>query len=153
MNLEPPQEAHERKVAAAQASHRKGKDEARGSWGTGGRKGGHGGGGGGTGGKTYSKLAYPDHSEPSSSEGRPVSPEENSLTPLLDEDPPSSRGSTIPRRGNRSRVASRSSNNSDNRRDSMTSPEDDASDDKDENRKSPWQKIEDRPLMVFHPKK
>ncbi|XP_029933841.1 protein FAM171A2 isoform X2 [Myripristis murdjan] len=140
VNLEPPREAQERKSA----SNRKGKDDR---WGTGGRKG-HG--VGSSGGKTYSKLAYPDHSEPSSSEGRPVSPEENSLTPLLDEGP-SSRGSTIPRRG-RSRVNSSRSSNSENRRDSMTSPEDDP-DDKDENKKSPWQKIEDRPLMVFHPKK
>ncbi|XP_034425897.1 protein FAM171A2 isoform X1 [Hippoglossus hippoglossus] len=127
------------------ALNRKGKDER---WGTGGRKG-HG--VSSTGKKSYSKLAYPDHSEPSSSsEGRPVSPEENSLTPLLDEGP-SSRGSTIPRRG-RSRVNSARSSNSENRRDSMTSPEDDP-DDKDENKKSPWQKIEDRPLMVFHPRK
>ncbi|TKS89393.1 Protein FAM171A2 [Collichthys lucidus] len=139
INLEPPLEAQERKSAI----NRKGKDER---WGTGGRKS-HGVSGGG---KSYSKLAYPDHSEPSSSEGRPVSPEENSLTPLLDEGP-SSRGSTIPRRG-RSRVNSSRSSNSENRRDSMTSPEDDP-DDKDENKKSPWQKIEDRPLMVFHPRK
>ncbi|XP_020506188.2 protein FAM171A2 isoform X1 [Labrus bergylta] len=148
VNLEPPLESQERKSGV----NRKGKDER---WGTGGRKShGSGSGGGGGGGKTYSKLAYPDHSDPSSSsEGRPVSPEENSLTPLLDEGP-SSRGSTIPRRG-RSRVnSSRSSNNSnsENRRDSITSPEDDP-DDKDENKKSPWQKIEDRPLMVFHPRK
>ncbi|KAM9560726.1 protein FAM171A2 [Salvelinus alpinus] len=125
----------DRKAAAI----RKGKDER---WGTGGRKGG--------GSKGMSKLAYQEHSEPSSSEGRPVSPEENSLTPLLDEGP-SSRGSTIPRRG-RSRMNSARSSNSENRRDSMTSPEDDP-DSKDENKKSPWQKIEDRPLMVFPPKK
>lgn len=142
INLDPPLEAQERKLAA----NRKGKDDR---WGTGGRKG-HGVGGGGGGGKSYSKLAYPDHSEPSSSEGRPVSPEENSLTPLLDEGP-SSRGSTITRRG-RSRGNSSRSSNSENRRDSMTSPEDDP-EDKDENKKSPWQKIEDRPLMVFHPRK
>ncbi|XP_062270253.1 protein FAM171A2 isoform X2 [Platichthys flesus] len=128
-----------------EAMNRRAKEER---WGTGGRKG-HG--ASSTGKKSYSKLAYPDHSEPSSSsEGRPVSPEENSLTPLLDEDP-SSRGSTITRRG-RSRVNSGRSSNSENRRDSMTSPEDDP-DDKDENKKSPWQKIEDRPLMVFHPRK
>lgn len=139
INLEPPLESQERKTAGS----RKGKDDR---WGTGGRKG-H---GVSSGGKSYSKLAYPDHSEPSSSEGRPVSPEENSLTPLLDEGP-SSRGSTITRRG-RSRGNSSRSSNSENRRDSMTSPEDDA-DDKDENKKSPWQKIEDRPLMVFHPRK
>ncbi|CAB1312196.1 unnamed protein product [Coregonus sp. 'balchen'] len=135
-NLEGPMDGtQERKAAAI----RKGKDER---WGTGGRKGG--------GSKGMSKLAYQDHSEPSSSEGRPVSPEENSLTPLLDEGP-SSRGSTIPRRG-RSRMNSARSSNSENRRDSMTSPEDDP-DSKDENKKSPWQKIEDRPLMVFPPKK
>ncbi|XP_034050283.1 protein FAM171A2 isoform X2 [Thalassophryne amazonica] len=139
VNLEPPMEAQERKSA----SNRKGKDER---WG-GGRKGQ---GVLSSGGKNYSKLAYPDHSEPSSSEGRPVSPEENSLTPLLDEGS-SSRGSTITRRG-RSRVSSCRSSNSENRRDSMTSPEEDP-DDKDENKKSPWQKIEDRPLMVFHPRK
>ncbi|XP_061563934.1 protein FAM171A2 isoform X1 [Cololabis saira] len=140
VNLEPPLESQERKSAVG----RKGKDER---WGTGGRMS-HGISSGA--GKSYSKLAYPDHSEPSSSEGRPVSPEENSLTPLLDEGP-SSRGSTIPRRG-RSRMNSSRSSNSENRRDSMTSPEDDP-DDKDENKKSPWQKIEDRPLMVFHPRK
>ncbi|KAL6094399.1 fam171a2 [Pungitius sinensis] len=139
VNLEPPLEAQERKSAI----NRKGKEER---WGTGGRK-------GLSGGKCYSKLAYPDRGEPGGGggEGRPVSPEENSLTPLLDEGP-SSRGSTIPRKGRGSVVSSRSSNNSENRRDSMTSPEDDA-DDKDENKKSPWQKIEDRPLMVFHPRK
>ncbi|XP_058476212.1 protein FAM171A2 isoform X2 [Solea solea] len=137
INLEPILDAQGRKTGMIL----KGKDER---WG---RKG-HG--VGSTGGKSYSKLAYPDHSEPSSSEGRPVSPEENSLTPLLDEGP-SSQGSTIPRRG-RSRVNSSRSSNSENRRDSMTSPEDDP-DDKDENKKSPWQKIEDRPLMVFHPRK
>lgn len=139
VNLEPPLESQERKLAG----NRKGKDDR---WGTGGRKG-H---GVGSSGKSYSKLAYPDHSEPSSSEGRPVSPEENSLTPLLDEGP-SSRSSTITRRG-RSRGNSSRSSNSENHRDSMTSPEDDP-DDKDENKKSPWQKIEDRPLMVFHPRK
>nr|XP_046225224.1 protein FAM171A2 [Oncorhynchus gorbuscha] len=135
-NLEGPMDGTQDRKAAA---IRKGKDER---WGTGGRKGG--------GSKGMSKLAYQEHSEPSSSEGRPVSPEENSLTPLLDEGP-SSRGSTVPRRG-RSRMNSARSSNSENRRDSMTSPEDDP-DSKDENKKSPWQKIEDRPLMVFPPKK
>lgn len=127
-NLEPHLESQERKAGVS----RTGKDER---WGTAGRRDHN------SGGKTYSALAYPDHSEPSSSEGRPVSPEENSLTPLLDEGP-SSRGCTIPRRGR----------GGEKRRDSATSPEDDP-DDKDENRKSPWQKIEDRPLMVFHPRK
>ncbi|KAJ7984410.1 hypothetical protein DPEC_G00354550 [Dallia pectoralis] len=133
-NLEGPMDsAQERKAAAI----RKGKDER---WGTGGRKGG--------GSKGMSKLAYQEHSQLSSGDGRPVSPEENSLTPLLDEGP-SSRGSTIPRRGHCRMNSARNSNN-ENRRDSMTSPEDDS---KEENKKSPWQKIEDRPLMVFPPKK
>ncbi|XP_028332801.1 protein FAM171A2 [Gouania willdenowi] len=140
VNLEPPLEIQERKSSAI----RRGKEER---WGTGGRKS-HG--VGSSGGKIYSKLAYPDHTEPSISEGRPVSPEENSLTPLLDEGSSTQR-STIPRQG-RSRGNSNRSSNSENRRDSMTSPDDDP-DDKDENKKSPWQKIEDRPLMVFHPRK
>ncbi|XP_049615795.1 protein FAM171A2 [Syngnathus scovelli] len=89
-----------------------------------GRKG-HGGAG-----KSYSKLAYPD---PPAGEGRPASPEENSLTPLLDQG-----ASAVPRKGR----------DGDNRR--CSGPDDE---DKEENRKSPWQKIEDRPLMVFHPRK
>ncbi|XP_077405916.1 protein FAM171A2 [Vanacampus margaritifer] len=100
--------------------------------GGGGRKGGAG--------KSYSKLAYPDLAEAAGGggdEGRHVSPEENSLTPLLDQGP-SSRACAGPRKG-------------ESRRHSPTSPDDD--DDKEENRKSPWQKIEDRPLMVFHPRK
>ncbi|XP_077357931.1 protein FAM171A2 [Festucalex cinctus] len=101
--------------ADANLEARKGKDE---------RKGGAG--------KSYSKMAD------GGGEGRPSSPEENSLTPLLDQGP-SSRACTGPRKG-------------ENRRRSPTSPDDD-DDDKEENRKSPWQKIEDRPLMVFHPRK
>nr|XP_061807844.1 protein FAM171A2-like [Nerophis lumbriciformis] len=80
-------------------------------------------------GKSYSKLAFPNRGEPGGGEGRPASPEENSLTPLLDEGP------AVPGKASRRRSA--------------TSPEDD----KEENKKSPWQKIEDRPLMVFHPRK
>ncbi|KAM6951428.1 protein FAM171A2 [Aplochiton taeniatus] len=136
-NLETPIKTQECKAAG----NRMGKDER---WGTGGRKGNV----GNSSGKTYSKLAYPDLSDPSSSEGRPVSPEENSLTPLLDEGP-TLQGSTIPRKG-RGRVPS--SSNSENVCDSITSPEDDP-DDKEENKKSLWQKIEDRPLIVYHPKK
>ncbi|XP_061611789.1 protein FAM171A2 isoform X2 [Phyllopteryx taeniolatus] len=119
-NLAPPLEAQER------GGGREAKDER---W-EAGRK------GRGGAGKSYSKLAYPDLGDPG--EGRPVSPEENSLTPLLDEGPPS-RGRAIPGRGR-------------DRDSAATSPEDDA-DDKEENKKSPWQKIEDRPLMVFHPRK
>ncbi|XP_051928261.1 protein FAM171A2 [Hippocampus zosterae] len=129
-NLVPPLEAHERK----NASGLKAKDER---WETG-RK------ARGGAGKSYSKLAYPDRGDPGGDgggggEGRPVSPEENSLTPLLDQGP-SGRASAVPRKGR------------ENRHDSMTSPDDDT-EDKEENRKSPWQKIEDRPLMVFHPRK
>lgn len=81
------------------------------------------------------------------------SPLENPLTPLLDEGPEEPRGSSMPRRG-RSRGNSSRSSNSETQRDSVTSPEDDNDlDDKDENKKSPWQRIEERPLMVFHPKK
>ncbi|XP_061667240.1 protein FAM171A2 isoform X2 [Syngnathoides biaculeatus] len=69
-----------------------------------------------------------------SGDGRPVSPEENSLTPLLDEGPPS-----------RGRGRGRDS--------AAATPDDNDDDDREENRKSPWQKIEDRPLMVFHPRK
>ncbi|XP_061562614.1 protein FAM171A2 isoform X2 [Phycodurus eques] len=119
-NLAPPLEAQER------GGGREAKEER---W-EAGRK------GRGGAGKSYSKLAYPDLGDPG--EGRPVSPEENSLTPLLDEGPPS-RGRAVPGRGR-------------DRDSAATSPEDDA-DDKEENKKSPWQKIEDRPLMVFHPRK
>ncbi|XP_077595364.1 protein FAM171A2 isoform X2 [Stigmatopora nigra] len=94
-------------------------------------------------GKSYSKLAFPERggggggADPR--EARPTSPEENSLTPLLDRGPAVS-GKTASRHP---------------RRDSAT-PEtaaEDEADDKEENKKSPWQKIEDRPLMVFHPRK
>ncbi|XP_023646384.1 protein FAM171A2-like [Paramormyrops kingsleyae] len=107
--------------------------------------------------KTYSKLAYADDREPSSSENRTAmgSPEDNSLTPLLDEGQ-EPRGTGIPRRG-RSRVNSSRSSNSETRRDSMTSAEDendpDDKDDEGENKKSPWQRREERPLMVFNVKK
>ncbi|XP_063045014.1 protein FAM171A2-like [Engraulis encrasicolus] len=130
-----------------------GKDER---FGTGGRKG-HSGGGSSSGGssnKPYSKLAYQDALELSGGVARmgASSPLENPLTPLLDEGPEEetpSRGSPAHARRGRSRGnSSRSSNNSESRRDSVTSPEDDP-DDKEGNKKSPWQRHEERPLMVF----
>ncbi|TRY69618.1 hypothetical protein DNTS_032738 [Danionella cerebrum] len=110
----------------------------------------------GSGGKHYIKATY--HHDPLDLSGgvsrmAAGSPLENPLTPLLDDGPEESRGSSMPRRG-RSRGNSSRSSNSETQRDSVTSPEDDNDlDDKDENKKSPWQKIEERPLMVFHPKK
>ncbi|XP_077481260.1 protein FAM171A2 isoform X2 [Stigmatopora argus] len=89
-------------------------------------------------GKSYSKLAFPERGA-DGREGRPTSPEENSLTPLLDQGP-AVPGKAASRRRRRDSAAPESG------------PEDDA-DDKEENKKSPWQKIEDRPLMVFHPRK
>ncbi|KAL7874872.1 hypothetical protein SRHO_G00058420 [Serrasalmus rhombeus] len=136
---------HERK----QASGRKSKEERHGS----GRKG-HGGNSSSSG-KQYSKLPYHDPLDLSSGVGRmgAGSPLENPLTPLLDDGPEEPRGSTMPRRG-RSRGNSSRSSNSETQRDSVTSPEDENDpDDKDENKKSPWQRIEERPLMVFHAKK
>nr|XP_060637188.1 protein FAM171A2 [Anolis sagrei ordinatus] len=111
-------------------------------------------------GPTYSKLVFADaDTEPSSSESRTAicSPEDNSLTPLLDENT-DHRAATIPRRGRSRGNSSRSSNsNSELRRDSMTSPEDDSNDpsegtDDQGDKKSPWQKREERPLMVFNVK-
>ncbi|XP_069094010.1 protein FAM171A2 isoform X1 [Pleurodeles waltl] len=105
----------------------------------------------------YSKLVFTDDTEQSSSESRTAicSPEDNSLTPLLDENP--DHRATIPRRG-RSRGDSSRSSNSELRRDSMTSPDEDMNDqseggdDQSGDRKSPWQKREERPLMVFNTK-
>ncbi|XP_074834932.1 protein FAM171A2 [Carettochelys insculpta] len=102
----------------------------------------------------YTKLAFPDEAEQSSSESRTAicSPEDNSLTPLLDE-AAEGRAATIPRRG-RSRGPSSRSSASELRRDSLTSPEDELAEGGDEpgDRKSPWQKREERPLMVFNVK-
>ncbi|XP_075767596.1 protein FAM171A2 [Pelodiscus sinensis] len=105
----------------------------------------------------YAKLAFPEDAEQSSSESRTAicSPEDNSLTPLLDE-AAEARAATIPRRG-RSRGASSRSSASELRRDSMTSPEDELTDpgegaDELGDKKSPWQKREERPLMVFNVK-
>ncbi|XP_053121831.1 protein FAM171A2 isoform X2 [Hemicordylus capensis] len=109
---------------------------------------------------TYSKLVFADaDTEQSSSESRTAicSPEDNSLTPLLDENA-DHRAATIPRRGRSRGNSSRSSNsNSELRRDSMTSPEDDSNEpsegtDDQGDKKSPWQKREERPLMVFNVK-
>uniref|UniRef100_A0A6J0U2Y1 Protein FAM171A2 isoform X1 n=1 Tax=Pogona vitticeps TaxID=103695 RepID=A0A6J0U2Y1_9SAUR len=111
-------------------------------------------------GPTYSKLVFADaDTEQSSSESRTAicSPEDNSLTPLLDENT-DHRAATIPRRGRSRGNSSRSSNsNSELRRDSMTSPEDDSNEpsegtDEQGDKKSPWQKREERPLMVFNVK-
>ncbi|XP_067412378.1 protein FAM171A2 isoform X2 [Emydura macquarii macquarii] len=105
----------------------------------------------------YSKLAFPEEPEQSSSESRTAvcSPEDNSLTPLLDE-AADARAATIPRRG-RSRGDSSRSSASEPRRDSLTSPEDELTDpaegaDEPGDKKSPWQKREERPLMVFNVK-
>ncbi|CAM5178063.1 unnamed protein product [Eretmochelys imbricata] len=105
----------------------------------------------------YSKLAFPEDPEQSSSESRTAicSPEDNSLTPLLDEGA-EARAATIPRRG-RSRGTSSRSSTSELPRDSMTSPEDELADpaeggDEPGDKKSPWQKREERPLMVFNVK-
>ncbi|XP_068775091.1 protein FAM171A2 [Struthio camelus] len=104
---------------------------------------------------TYAKLPTSDEAEQSSSESRTAggSPEDNSLTPLLDE-ATEGRAGTGPRRG---RGDSSRSSASEPRRDSMTSPEDDVNEpgeggDDPGDRKSPWQKREERPLMVFNVK-
>ncbi|KAL2102052.1 hypothetical protein ACEWY4_003813 [Coilia grayii] len=102
-------------------------------------------------GKSYSKLPViePPHPPSSSSESHAqlYSHEDGSLPPLVDEDAPSVRGGTSAR-----------SSTSNPRQDSATSPDYDGeqyADDKDddgENKKSPWQKREERPLMVFNVK-
>ncbi|XP_012672205.2 protein FAM171A2 [Clupea harengus] len=107
-------------------------------------------------GKSYSKLPVIEPPDPPSSSSNEshvplYSPEDNSLTPLLDEDAAPARGGTFPRSG-RSRDNSARSSTSDTLRNSATSPDDDGGDDKDddgENKKSPWQKREERPLMVW----
>ncbi|XP_051995167.1 protein FAM171A2 isoform X1 [Xyrauchen texanus] len=104
-------------------------------------------------GKIYSKLPVietPDSS--SESHSAMYSPEESSAAPLLDETSVS-RGGTFPRKGS-SHDNSTHSSASEVHRDSVTSPDNEA-DDKDddgENKKSPWQKREERPLMVFNVK-
>lgn len=106
-------------------------------------------------GKIYSKLPVIDAPDSSSeSHSATYSPEENSTAPLLDETS-QTRGGTFPRKG-RSRDNSTRSSASEVQKDSVTSPDDDnEADDKDddgENKKSPWQKREERPLMVFNVK-
>lgn len=105
-------------------------------------------------GKIYSKLPVIETLDSSSeSHSAMYSPEENSTAPLLDETAEVSKGGTFPRKG-RSRDNSTRSSASEVHRDSVTSPDDD-NDDKDddgENKKSPWQKREERPLMVFNVK-
>ncbi|KAK9395693.1 putative protein-like [Crotalus adamanteus] len=107
-------------------------------------------------GPTYSKLVFADgDTEQSSSEIHTAmcSPEDNSLTPLLDENT-DQHAATIPRHGC-SRGNSSYSSNIELRRESVTSPEDDSNEpsegtDDQGDKKSPWQKREERPLMVFN---
>ncbi|NP_001091228.1 protein FAM171A2 precursor [Xenopus laevis] len=105
---------------------------------------------------TYSKLVFAEEGEQSLSESRTgggCSPEDSSLTPLLDEG--SETCLPMSRRG-RSRGDSSRSSTSELRRDSMTSPDEDLNDQSeggdDQDKKSPWQKREERPLMVFNVK-
>ncbi|XP_051014737.1 LOW QUALITY PROTEIN: protein FAM171A2 [Acomys russatus] len=104
------------------------------------------------------RLALSEDTEPSSSESRTglCSPEDNSLTPLLDEVvAPEGRAATVPRGRGRSRGDSSRSSASELRRDSLTSPEDELGaevGDEAGDKKSPWQRREERPLMVFHVK-
>uniref|UniRef100_A0A672S2G0 Family with sequence similarity 171 member A2 n=1 Tax=Sinocyclocheilus grahami TaxID=75366 RepID=A0A672S2G0_SINGR len=132
-------------VSSGRFTHRKVKEEGKAK--EGGERKAHG--------KIYSKLPVietPDSS--SESHSAVYSTEENSTAPLLDETS-ESRGGTFPRKG-RSRDNSTRSSASEVHRDSVTSPdEDNEADDKDddgENKKSPWQKREERPLMVFNVK-
>ncbi|XP_059413785.1 protein FAM171A2-like isoform X1 [Carassius carassius] len=132
-------------MSSGKSTHRKGKDEGRVK--EGGERKAHG--------KIYSKLPIIETPESSSESHSAIySPEENSTVPLLDETS-ESRGGTFPRKG-RSRDNSTRSSTSEVHRDSVTSPDDDnEADDKDddgENKKSPWQKREERPLMVFNVK-
>lgn len=103
-------------------------------------------------GKSYSKLPVIEPLDPpsSSSDGQatPYSPEDSSLAPLLEEDQaPPTKGGTFPRRSRSRDNSIRSSAG-----DAPSCPDDDDNGDKDEdgeNKKSPWQKREERPLMVF----
>ncbi|KAM4032165.1 protein FAM171A2 isoform 1-T1 [Anomaloglossus baeobatrachus] len=105
---------------------------------------------------TYSKLVFAEEGEQSLSESRTAggcSPEDSSLTPLLDE---ASDTCPVMNRRGRSRGDSSRSSTSELRRDSMTSPDEDLNDQSeggdDQDKKSPWQKREERPLMVFNVK-
>ncbi|XP_046722326.1 protein FAM171A2 isoform X2 [Silurus meridionalis] len=105
-------------------------------------------------GRIHSKLPVIDTTNPStSSESHtaPYSPD-GSMAPLLD-NTPESRGGTFPRKG-RSRDFTAHGSTEDRRDletslDLETSPDNDDKDDEDENKKSPWQRREERPLMVF----
>ncbi|XP_060749209.1 protein FAM171A2 [Tachysurus vachellii] len=148
--LRAPQEHHAETYPgnAGRSSQRKSKEERKAR--EGGERKGHG--------KIYSKLPVIDSTKPStSSESHkgPYPPEDGSMAPLLD-DTPEVKGGTFPRKG-RSRDYSGHSSNTEDRRDLETSPDDDDNDgdDKDdegENKKSPWQRREERPLMVFNVK-
>ncbi|XP_066442269.1 protein FAM171A2 isoform X3 [Eleutherodactylus coqui] len=105
---------------------------------------------------TYSKLVFAEEGEHSLSESRTAggcSPEDSSLTPLLDE---TSETCPVMNRRGRSRGDSSRSSTSELRRDSMTSPDEDLNDQSeggdDQDKKSPWQRREERPLMVFNVK-
>ncbi|XP_023419089.2 protein FAM171A2 isoform X1 [Cavia porcellus] len=104
------------------------------------------------------RLTLGEDTEPSSSESRTglCSPEDNSLTPLLDEvAAPEGRTATVLRGRGRSHGDSSRSSVSELRRDSLTSPEDELGVDTGEDagdKKSPWQRREERPLMVFNVK-
>uniref|UniRef100_A0A2K5F1U4 Family with sequence similarity 171 member A2 n=1 Tax=Aotus nancymaae TaxID=37293 RepID=A0A2K5F1U4_AOTNA len=92
------------------------------------------------------RLALSRNTEPSSSESRTglCSPEDNSAGPA-----------TVPRGRGRSRGDSSRSSASELRRDSLTSPEDELGaevGDEAGDKKSPWQRREERPLMVFNVK-
>ncbi|XP_075702421.1 protein FAM171A2 isoform X2 [Rhinoderma darwinii] len=105
---------------------------------------------------TYSKLVFAEEGEQSLSESRTgggCSPEDSSLTPLLDD---VSETCLVTNRRGRSRGDSSRSSTSELRRDSMTSPDEDLNDQSeggdDQDKKNPWQKREERPLMVFNVK-
>lgn len=68
---------------------------------------------------------------------------------------PEGRAATVPRGRGRSRGDSSRSSASELRRDSLTSPEDELGaevGDEAGDKKSPWQRREERPLMVFNVK-
>uniref|UniRef100_A0A673LGP2 Protein FAM171A2-like n=1 Tax=Sinocyclocheilus rhinocerous TaxID=307959 RepID=A0A673LGP2_9TELE len=132
-------------MSSRKSTHRKVKEEGRVK--EGGERKAHG--------KIYSKLPVIERPDSSSESHSAVySPEENSTALLLDETS-ESRGGTFPRKGHSRDNGTRSSA-SEVHRDSVTSPDDvneaDDKDDDGENKKSPWQKREERPLMVFNVK-
>lgn len=147
--LRAPQEHHAETYPgnSGRASQRKSKEERKAKEG-GERK---------TYGKIYSKPPVIDINLSSNRESHtdPYSPEDGSMAQLLDETP-ESRSGTFPRKG-RGQDYSVHSSITEDCRDLETSPDDDDNDgdDKDdegENKKSPWQRREERPLMVFNVK-